>query len=131
MNINTLKIFIYEKKFFHLHKKHCNKTRPSSGYHWQELKEIDAYIVILTGYQVENQYLSKTSYPGAHKTTCNKMSRYAPSLTNARNSPRSSIVPSQQITKQNAMFISLRLSMVYSMDDHLYYTLWTWLSVPW
>ncbi|KAG0814600.1 hypothetical protein G6F17_003459 [Rhizopus arrhizus] len=33
------------------------------------------------------------------------MSRYAPSLTNARNSPRSSIVPSQQITKQNTMFL--------------------------
>jgi hypothetical protein len=33
------------------------------------------------------------------------MSRYAPSLTNARNSPRSSIIPSQQITKQNTMFL--------------------------
>ncbi|KAG1154867.1 hypothetical protein G6F37_009064 [Rhizopus arrhizus] len=33
------------------------------------------------------------------------MSRYAPSLTNVINSPRSSIVPSQQITKQNTMFL--------------------------
>ncbi|KAG1450760.1 hypothetical protein G6F46_007079 [Rhizopus delemar] len=71
----------------------------------------------------QTRTLSKTSYPDSYKTTRSKMSRYAPPLTNARNSPRSSIVPSQQITKQNTMFISLRLSMVYSLAGHLYYTL--------
>ena len=58
--------------------------------------------------------LSKTSYPDAYKTTCNKMSRYAPSLTNARNSPRSSIVSSRQITKQNTMFLNPGLKSLFT-----------------